>query len=73
MARGRASREEVVLKRISTLDEKINNCKAQIEKYEAEKQELQKELSGLKMQKLQALMDKKGVSVDELAALLENR
>lgn len=71
--RMRASREEVVIKKISTLDERIEACKTQIDKYEIEKQELKKELDTIKLQKLQKLMEEKGISVDELMELTANR
>lgn len=71
--RTRSSREEVITKKISTLDERIESYKTQINKCEAEKQELKKELDTIKLQKLQRLMEEKGISVDELMELTSNR
>lgn len=71
--RTRSSREEVVIKKLSALDERIESYKVQIEKCESEKQELKKELDAIKLQKLQKLMEEKGVTVDDLLTLTENR
>lgn len=71
--RTRSSREEVVIKKLSALDERIESYKAQINKCEEEKQELKKELDAIKLQKLQKLMEEKGVTVDDLLTLTENK
>lgn len=71
--RTRSSREEVVIKKIATLDERIESYKVQINKCEEEKQELKKELDAIKLQKLQKLMEEKGVTVDDLLELTENK
>ena len=71
--RTRSSREEVVIKKLAALDERIESYKVQINKCEEEKQELKKELDAIKLQKLQKLMEEKGVTVDDLLTLTENK
>ena len=71
--RTRSSREEVVIKELATLDERIESYKVQMSKCEEEKQELKKELDAIKLQKLQKLMEEKGVTVDDLLTLTENK
>ena len=56
---------------MSALDERIESYKAQINKCEEEKHELKKELDAIKLQKLQKLMEEKGVTVDDLLTLTE--
>ncbi|HIR94236.1 MAG TPA: hypothetical protein IAB98_12535 [Candidatus Egerieimonas intestinavium] len=68
-----AKQIEMIQKKIDTTTDKIAKMQEDILAAEEELSSLGEELNALKLQQLQQLMDDKGVSVDQLASLLDNQ
>lgn len=74
MARGKkATRTELLTKKLKEVDKKIEDKKATIFALEEQKAQLENELKAAKLEELSTLMDKKGITVDEVKAIVENQ
>ena len=74
MARGKkATRTELLTKKLKEVDKKIEDKKATIAALEEQKAQLENELKAAKLEELSTLMDKKGITVDEVKAIVENQ
>lgn len=74
MARGKkATRTELLTKKLKEVDKKIEDKKATIVALEEQKAQLENELKAAKLEELSTLMDKKGITVDEVKAIVENQ
>lgn len=68
-----AKQIEMLQKKISGTTDKIVKMQEDIQAAQEELSILTEELNALKLQQLQQLMEEKGVSVDQLASLLDNQ
>ncbi len=68
-----AKQLELLEKKLGDLNGKYDAAKETMEKLEEEREQIQQEISDLKIQKLQQLMADRNVTVDELTRLLEER
>lgn len=74
MARGkRTSKVELLTKKIGEVNKKIEDKKATIAALEEQKAQLENELKEAKLEELSTLLDKKGITVDEVKAIVENQ
>ena len=74
MARGKkATRTELLTKKLKEVDKKIEDKKATIEALEETKKQLETELKEAKLEELSTLLDSKGWTVDQVVALVENQ
>lgn len=74
MARGKkATKVELLTKKISEVNKKIEDKKATIADLEAQKAQLEGELKAAKLEELSTLLDAKGWTVDQVVALVENQ
>lgn len=74
MARGKkATRTELLTKKLKEVDKKIEDKKATIAALEEQKAQLESELKEAKLEKLSTLLDAKGWTVDQVVALVENQ
>ena len=73
MARGkRTSKVELLTKKIGEVNKKIEDKEATIVALKEQKPQLESELKAAKLEELSALLDEKGMSVDEVKAMVEN-
>lgn len=68
-----AKQIEMLQKKISGTTDKIVKMQEDIQAAQEELSAMTEELNALKLQQLQQLMEEKGVSVDQLASLLDNQ
>ena len=74
MARGKkATRTELLTKKLKEVDKKIEDKKATIAALKEQKAQLESELKEAKLEELSTLLDKKGITVDEVKAIVENQ
>ena len=74
MARGKkATRTELLTKKLKEVDKKIDDKKATIAALEEQKEQLENELKAAKLEELSTLLDEKGITVDEVKAIVENQ
>ena len=74
MARGKkATRTELLTKKLKEVDKKIEDKKATIAALEEQKAQLENELKEAKLEELSSFLDEKGMSVDEVKAMVENQ
>lgn len=74
MARGKkATRTELLTKKLKEVDKKIEDKKATIVALEEQKAQLESELKEAKLEELSTLLDAKGWTVDQVVALVENQ
>lgn len=74
MARGKkATRTELLTKKLKEVDKKIEDKKATIATLEEQKAQLENELKAAKLEELSTLLDEKGITVDEVKAIVENQ
>ena len=74
MARGKkATRTELLTKKLKEVDKKIEDKKATIAALEEQKAQLENELKAAKLEELSSFLDEKGMSVDEVKAMVENQ
>lgn len=74
MARGkRTSKVELLTKKIGEVNKKIEDKKATIAALEEQKAQLENELKVAKLEELSTLLDEKGMTVDEVKAMVENQ
>ena len=74
MARGKkATRTELLTKKLKEVDKKIEDKKATIAALEEQKAQLENELKEAKLEELSSFLDEKGMSVDEVKAIVENQ
>lgn len=74
MARGKkATKVELLTKKLVEIDKKIEDKKATIEALEETKKQLETELKEAKLEELSTLLDAKGWTVDQVVALVENQ
>ena len=74
MARGKkATRTELLTKKLKEVDKKIEDKKATIAALEEQKAQLENELKAAKLEELSTLLDAKGWTVDKVVALVENQ
>lgn len=64
---------ESLQKKLDVLNAKYDEAKASLSQIGEERQELLKQMSEIKIMQIQQLMEEKGVSVDELKEMLENK
>ena len=74
MARGKkATRTELLTKKLKEVDKKIEDKKATIAALEEQKAQLENELKAAKLEELSTLLGEKGITVDEVKAIVENQ
>lgn len=74
MARGkRLSNTEVLVRKISDLDEKIRIKMDAVNELKEQKKQLEKELKIAKLEDISSLLDEKNMTVDQLKELVENQ
>lgn len=74
MARGKkATRTELLTKKLKEVNKKIEDKKATIAVLEEQKAQLENELKEAKLEELSSFLDEKGMSVDEVKAMVENQ
>lgn len=74
MARGKkATKVELLTKKLVEIDKKIEDKKATIEALEETKKQLETELKEAKLEELSTLLDSKGWTVDQVVALVESQ
>lgn len=74
MARGKkATRTELLTKKLKEVDKKIEDKKATIAALEEQKAQLESELKEAKLEELSTLLDTKGWTVDQVVALVESQ
>ena len=74
MARGKkATKVELLTKKLVEIDKKIEDKKATIEALEETKKQLETELKEAKLEEFSTLLDSKGWTVDEVKAIVENQ
>ena len=74
MARGKkATRTELLTKKLKEVDKKIEDKKATIATLEEQKAQLENELKAAKLEELSTLLGEKGITVDEVKAIVENQ
>ena len=64
---------ESLQKKLDVLNAKYDEAKASVSSIGEERQRILEEISQIKILQIQQLMDEKGVSVDELREMLENK
>lgn len=73
MARGkRTSKVELLTKKIGEVNKKIEDKEATIVALKEQKAQLENELKEAKLEELSSFLDEKGMSVDEVKAMVEN-
>ena len=74
MARGkRTSKIELLTKKIGEVNKKIEDKEATIVALKEQKAQLENELKEAKLEELSTLLDEKGMSIDEVKAMVENQ
>lgn len=74
MARGkRLSNTEVLVRKISDLDEKIRIKMDAVNELKEQKKQLEKELKIAKLEDISSLLDEKNMTIDQLKELVENQ
>lgn len=74
MARGKkATKVELLTKKLVEIDKKIEDKKATIAALEEQKGQLENELKAAKLEELSSFLDEKGMSIDEVKAMVENQ
>lgn len=74
MARGkRTSKVELLTKKIGEVNKKIEDKEATIVALKEQKAQLENELKEAKLEELSSFLDEKGMSVDEVKAMVENQ
>lgn len=74
MARGkRTSKIELLTKKIGEVNKKIEDKEATIVALKEQKAQLENELKEAKLEELSSFLDEKGMSVDEVKAMVENQ
>ena len=74
MARGKkATKVELLTKKISEVNKKIEDKEATIVALKEQKAQLESELKAAKLEELSALLDAKGWTVDQVVELVENQ
>lgn len=74
MARGkRTSKVELLTKKIGEVNKKIEDKEATIVALKEQKAQLENELKEAKLEQLSTLLDEKGMTVDEVKAMVENQ
>ena len=74
MARGkRLSNTEVLVRKITDLDEKIRIKTDAVNELKEQKKQLEKELKIAKLEDISSLLDEKNMTVDQLKELVENQ
>lgn len=74
MARGKkATKVELLTKKLVEIDKKIEDKKATIEALEETKKQLETELKEAKLEEFSTLLDSKGWTVDQVVALVESQ
>lgn len=74
MARGkRTSKVELLTKKIGEVNKKIEDKEATIVALKEQKAQLENELKEAKLEELSTLLDEKGMTVDEVKAMVENQ
>lgn len=74
MARGKkATRTELLTKKLKEVDKKIEDKKATIVALEEQKAQLENELKAAKLEEFSTLLDSKGWTVDQVVALVESQ
>ena len=74
MARGKkATRTELLTKKIEEVNKKIIDKETTIAALKEQKAQLESELKEAKLEELSTLLDKKGITVDEVKAIVENQ
>lgn len=74
MARGKkATRTELLTKKLKEVDKKIEDKKATIAALEEQKAQLENELKAAKLEELSTLLDSKGWTVDQVVTLVESQ
>ena len=74
MARGKkATKVELLTKKIGEVNKKIEDKEATIVALKEQKAQLENELKEAKLEELSSFLDEKGMSVDEVKAMVENQ
>lgn len=74
MARGkRTSKVELLTKKIGEVNKKIEDKEATIVALKEQKAQLENELKEAKLEELSSFLDEKGMSVNEVKAMVENQ
>jgi len=74
MARGKkATRTELLTRKIEEVNKKIIDKETTIAALKEQKVQLESELKEAKLEELSTLLDKKGITVDEVKAIVENQ
>ena len=74
MARGKkATRTELLMKKIEEVNKKIIDKETTIAALKEQKAQLESELKEAKLEELSSFLDEKGMSVDEVKAMVENQ
>ena len=74
MARGKkATRTELLMKKIEEVNKKIIDKETTIAALKEQKAQLESELKEAKLEELSTLLDEKGMTVDEVKAMVENQ
>lgn len=74
MARGKKiSRTELLMRKIEEVSKKIIDKEATIAALKEQKAQLENELKEVKLEELSSFLDEKGMSVDEVKAMVENQ
>lgn len=74
MARGkRLSNTEVLVRKITDLDEKIRIKTDALNELKEQRKQLEKELKMAKLEDISSLLDEKNMTVDQLKELVENQ
>lgn len=74
MARGKKiSRTELLMRKIEEVNKKIIDKETTIAALKEQKAQLESELKEAKLEQLSTLLDSKGMSVDEVKAMVENQ
>ena len=74
MARGKkATRTELLTKKLKEVNKKIEDKETTIVALKEQKAQLENELKEAKLEELSSFLDEKGMSVDEVKAMVENQ
>ena len=74
MARGKkATRTELLTKKLKEVNKKIEDKETSIAALKEQKAQLESELKEAKLEELSSFLDEKGMSVDEVKAMVENQ
>lgn len=74
MARGkRTTKVELLTKKIGEVNKKIEDKETTIVALKEQKTQLENELKEAKLEELSSFLDEKGMSVDEVKAMVENQ